>query len=365
MKIGLDDLKKGLELVYPAVAKRATLPILNHVMLKAGGDEIQLTANNLEIAIETRVGAMIEEEAEITVPAKLFADYLKALGGGEVELTADEKTATLTVETEDNEGSVKGMSPKDFPVIPVVEGETIEFAPADLLEAIDMVAFAAGDDETRIVLTGILINLVGQKLKMTTADGFRLSKYERVVAGCEANCRLLVPAKAFGALAQIARQHPEDAIKMKVGEERLAFKVGSTTLTCGLISGHFPDVGKIIPDEDKATTTMVVDRKDFLNTVKTTNVIAKYDSELIILEITQGAVSASGQAAELGDNTGECNAEVEGDDLKIAFRAKYLIEALSAIKDETVKFYFTAPSAPAMIKREGFTHIIMPMALTQ
>lgn len=374
MKIALNDLRNGIAIVNPAAAKRTTLPILTHIVLRTGGGELGLTCNNLEIAITTSVGvsvgAMVEEDFSITVPAKLFTDYIAALGDGEVEMSVDEETLTLTVKTAGNAGSIKGMSPEDFPASPVVEGEVVEFAPADLLEAIDMVAFAANADESRIVLTGVLVNLSGQKMTMLAADGFRLSKYERSIDD-EADCQLLVPAKALRALAKISQYHPEDIIEMRTEESRLVFEVGPMSLTCVLLDGHYPEVEATMPDEDQITTTMTVSRKDFLGVVKTANVFTKHEKGMLILEIVAGLegepgiVSISGQSAEFGDNTGECDAEVEGNNLEIALNAKYLTEVLTVLKDEQVKFQFTITSAPVMIKQQGFTHIIMPMHVTQ
>jgi len=361
VKINKQELSEGLDIVSRGVAGTTTLPILRHVMLEAMDGKLRLTTNNLEIAIVTNVGAEVEEAGGVTVPFRLFDDYVGALGEGQIALSVAKKTWTLSVESENDEGTIKGMPVDEFPRPPVIEGDTIGFTPADLLDTIDMVAFAASTNESRPVLTGVFVNLVEQKLKMTAADGFRLSEYKRTIAGGNGEHQLLIPAKALGELVRISKKFPEDAIEMTAGEDRLIFSVGATMLTCSLLGGTFPEAGKIIPDVANTTTTMTVDRAAFLNAVKTTRVFAKHSAGITVLEIGQGKVSVCGSAVEYGDNVGECDAEVEGDDLKIAFGAEYLIDALSALKDEKAVFHFTTPSAPLLIRREGFSHVIMPM----
>jgi len=360
-KVKKDDLALGLGIVGRAVAGRSTLPVLSHILVQAVAEGLKLSATNLTIGIETTVNASVETEGGITVPAKLFADYIGVMDAEEIELSVDEKTVTLSIDSRGEAANIKGFAPDEFPPIAMVEGNTYSFPSSEFVKMIESVTIAASTDESKPILTCVQVNLFGQKIKMAAADGFRLS--ENVIdVGYDAGDRtLLIPAAALRELVRISKKFPEETIEMVADDKYVEFKVGSTRLVCTLEEGHFPDYRQLIPSPDAVSTSMTTSRREFLALLKTTDVLAKTGSGSVVLDIADGKVSVSSGLVDAGDSGGDCEAEMVGNPLKIGFAVQYLIDVLWILDSEKVTFSFTTPIRPCVLRHGGFTHVIMPM----
>lgn len=370
-----ENLKRGLATVSHAVAGKSTLPVLSNVLLATDGGRLKLAATNLEIGITSWIGAKVESEGAVTVPAKLLSDVVSGLPNDRVTLTLDPRTQTVKVECARFTSNIKGIEAEEFPTIPTVtDRDPALTLPPDLLrEAIDQVAFAAAADDSRPVLAGVLIRLRDSQAVFDAADGFRLAR--RTVQLPEpvgAPQEFIVPARALNELARIIGDAQGNvAITVTQGGSQVLFHTETTELVSRLIDGRFPDFERIIPSS--YVTRSVLDTQETAKAVKLAGVFATASQNIVKLtlepgsgELQPGRLVISANAAEVGDNTGELDAMVHGDGGQIALNVKYLAEALAAIKTAQIALETQTPQSPGVFKpvgQDGYIHIIMPMSI--
>ncbi|PDV99407.1 DNA polymerase III subunit beta [Candidatus Chloroploca asiatica] len=369
-----DNLKRGLATVSHAVAGKSTLPVLSNVLLATDEGRLKLAATNLEVGITHWIGAQIQEEGAVTVPAKLLADVIGSLPNDRVTLTLDARTQTLKVECGRFTSNIKGIEADEFPTIPSITGqEPLTSLPPDVLrEAIDQVVFAAATDESRPVLAGVLVRLNDTRLFFAAADGFRLAT--RIVPLPEPVTRqseFIVPARTLAELARIASEtQGQVSITVATGGSQVLFHTETTELVSRLIDGRFPDVERIIPQQH--TTRSVLETSELAKAVKLASYFATASQNVVKLtmepggELGPGRVIISANAAEVGDNTGEIDGMIQGEGGQIALNVKYLTELLGAIKSAQITFETQSPQSPGVFKpvgQDGYIHIIMPMSI--
>ncbi|HKZ86600.1 MAG TPA: DNA polymerase III subunit beta [Anaerolineae bacterium] len=367
-----DTLDAGLDIVARAVRDRSTLPVLSNVLLATDDGRLKLAATNLEIGITCWIGAQVEADGAITVPARTFTDLVDALPPGTVDMSLN-GAHTLKVQSGRFKNNLKGIAAEEFPAIPGIEGDSaVHIAPDALKETIDQVIFAAAKDESRPILTGALAKFDGDRFTLVAADGFRLSV--RTAQLCEPVGKpvaVIVPARALAELRRIIGKHEEPiAIAVNAPRSQIGFKFGNVELVSQVIDGKYPDYNLIMPKRRDARAAL--DTGALLKACQAAEVFARDSSNTLRLTVVPGGESGPGrvivQAAsgETGDNAGEVDAVVEGTPLEIAFNVSYLIEALKAMGTPQVALELTTPSSPGVIRPVGddkFTHVIMPMHL--
>lgn len=369
-----ENLKRGLATVIPAVAGKSTLPVLSNVLLATDGGRLKLAATNLEIGITSWIGAKVEEEGAITIPAKLLSDVVGGLPNDRVTLTLDARTQTLRVECARFTSNIKGIEADDFPTIPTAADRdaTVSLPPDLLREAIERVAFAAATDDSRPVLAGVLIRLRDSSATFAAADGFRLAT--RIIplplpVSTAYDC--IVPARALSDLARIVGDS-ESPVRMTITPQgsQVLFHTEHAELVSRLIDGKFPDFERIIPA--RYTTRTVLDTAELAKAVKLASFFASASQQVVKLTIESGGdigpgrLIISANAAEVGDNTGEIDGMVVGEGGQIALNVKYLGEALAAMKTAQIALETQSAQSPGVFKpvgQEGYIHIIMPMSI--
>src|SRR5438067_4031346 len=371
-----ENLAEGLTVVGRVVPSKSTLPVLSNVLLSTRDGELQLTANNLELSVAHRVPAAIAREGEITLPARLLSDYVALLDHGQkVELDLNPKTHKVHLSCGRYEANVAGIDAEDFPPIPTITGGTEFLLPAGALkEAIGQVVFAAAPDDTRPVLAGVLMRMAGGSLTLAAADGFRLAVRTLELPENAPELQMIVPAKTLSEVARLLPDSTDDqvAISITPNANQIYVAFGKTEITSRLIDGQFPDYQRIIPPEAK--TNVVLSTTDFLRATRAAAVFARDNSNIVRLEcspskedgeLALGSVLVKSTSAEMGDNEGNLDAVVEGDDTQIAFNGRYLRDALEAIDTPEVLLQITGPSSPGIIRPagepNGYLHVIMPM----
>ncbi len=370
-----ENLAKGLSIVGRAVATRSTLPVLSDVMLATDGARLKLSATNLEIGIVCWIGAKVEEDGSITVPARLLTDFINSLPPERIDMELTVRTQTLNLKCARFEANIKGIDAQEFPLIPTAgEDSKISLDPSMLRQMIDQVVFAAATDESRPILTGVLAKFQGEQLTLAAADGFRLSvRTAHLSEPVSEPVTVIVPARALAELARIGvEQEQPIEITITPARNQALFHMANVDLVSQLIEGNFPDYNQIIPKS--YSTRTVVSTSDFLKATKTANIFARDAANIIRLEIVPGGELAPGRvtltatSAEVGDNVGEFDAVIEGEEMEIAFNAKYLIDILSVVDAAQVALETTTSSSPGVIKpigSEDFTHVIMPMHISR
>lgn len=361
MKINQEQLLWGLDVVSKAVATRSTLPILSHVLLDVNEEGLTLAANNLGVAIACDVSAQVEEDEEwaLTVPYRLFADYVKVLGGEEIELRRDKDE--LMVACERQLAHIKGMEKDDFPTSPVYEGEMSELSPGIIKDMLVRTLIAAATEEHQYVLTGVLLSIDGKEIKTTAADGFRLSEMSGTQDWELPQRAVLIPARAAAEVLRISDKLPNECIRMGLSETHVFFEIGVVRLCAGLIEGNYPNVSQIIP---KGWDTQVaVPTKELSRALK---VLKPFAFEVVSLEVKEDEVRLVPITSE--ESSGECDvdATITGPGLTIGLNIGFLMDVLKVIPSETIVLEMGKPTSPVLVRPEGmetFTHVIMPAQL--
>lgn len=366
-----ENLDRGLNVVGRAVAVRTTLPITNNVLLATDKSRLKLSATNLEMAISCWIGAKVEEEGAITVPARLLSEFISSLPSEKVDINLSPQTKTLGLKCARFEARISGVDAKDFPPIPRVEGGIATKVEVEALrQAIGQVAFAAATEESRPVLTGVDAEFDGDTLTLAAADGFRLAVYKLPLAqAVSQKTEVIIPARTLAELNRLMADQ-EEAVEITVNPEKgqALFRLKDIELVSQLIQGSFPNYSQLIPK--KFNTKAVISVADFLRATKTASIFARDGSGIVRLvvapggEMTPGKVTVSARSEEIGDDVGDIDAMVEGEEAKIAFNGKYLSDVLGVLHEAQVALETTNPSSPGVLKPVGsdnYIHVVMPM----
>jgi len=380
MKVSVlqEKLAHGLSIVSRAVSSRSTLPVLSNILVATDDGRLRLSATNLELGITCWIGAKVIEEGSTTVPARTFTDLISTLSDKQVEMDLNVRTQTLNLRCGASNNDLKCIDAQEFPPVPVSDpSQGIALNVADLKEMIQQVVFAASTDEGRPVLTGVQVNVQGNRITLSAADGYRLSiRKSELSAPVSRSISVIVPARALIELARIAGDTDQMlTMILPPGRGQIIFRMRDAELVSQLIEGSFPDLEQIIPR--RCETRAVLSTAQFLKSCKQAEIFVRESSHIARLSITPssegelkpGTVEISGQSEEMGFSQNLIDASIEGDPLVIAFNVRYLREVLDVIKTPNVALETTVETSPGVIRPVGadgsgeFLHVIMPMHL--
>ena len=366
-----ENLSKGLSIVGRAVAVRGTLPQTSHVLIATDNGRLKLAATNLEIAITSWIGAKVEEEGSITVPARLLGDFINSLPNERIEMSLAPRGRQLRIVCARNEATVAGMDANDFPPIPAIrEGVSLTIDPVSLRTGINQVEFAAASDDTRPVLAGIHFLREERNFTLAAADGFRLAVHTLSLdKEAPERSEVIIPARAMREVNRLLADE-EEPIEMTINSSRsqVLFRLKNVELVAQLIQGTFPNYSQLIPQSH--TCRAVVDAAEFLRETRTAAIFARDGSGIIRIQVTPGEELSPGKlvisakAEELGDNRGEIDASVEGEAAKIAFNSRYLQDVLQVLGCSQVALETSGPSSPGVLRpvgQDNYVHVVMPM----
>ncbi len=366
-----ENLAKGLSIVGRAVAARSTLPQTSHVLIASDAGRLKLAATNLEIAITSWIGAKVEEEGSITVPARLLSDFVNSLPNESIEMALTPRGRQLRIVCARNEASVAGMDANDFPPIPAIrDGVALKLDSLSVRTAINQVEFAAASDDTRPVLTGIHVLMEDSELTLAAADGFRLAVHKLALGEkVEQRTEVIIPARAMRELNRFMADE-EEPIEMTLNAARsqVLFRLKNVEMVTQLIQGTFPNYSQLIPQS--WTSRVVVDVAEFLRETRIASIFARDGSGIVRLQVNPGEELAPGKliisarAEEIGDNRGEIDVTVEGEAGKIAFNSKYLQDVLQVLDASQVALETTSASSPGVLRpvgQDNYVHVVMPM----
>jgi len=366
-----DNLSKGLSIVARAVATRTTLPITQNVVLATDQGRLKLSSTNLEIAISTWIGAEIQEEGSITIPARLLTEFVNSLPSEAIEIEQIDVPLGLSLKCQRSQTSINGNPIEDFPPIPTVDsGVKAKIDVAELKKAISHVVFAAATEDSRPVLTGVKVDITNDSLTLAAADGFRLAVYKgSLLESVKEDLQFVIPAKALTEVSRLAAGQSDDiTFTVTPSKSQALIKLENIELVSQLIQGSFPDYNQLLPE--KYDNRVIVDQEQFLAATKTAAIFTRDGSGIIRLQ-SKGSggdskLTISSRAEEIGESEGEVDATLESasNDMKIAFNARYLADVLEVLGKGKVVLETTSPSSPGVIKgenRDDYTHVVMPM----
>jgi DNA polymerase III subunit beta len=364
-----ENLSKGLGIVGRAVATTTTLPITKNVLLSTDDNRLKLAATNLEMAISCWIGAKIEGEGSITLPAKLLTEFINSLPNERVDLSLTGHT--LLVKCGRSEARINGLDSGDFPPIPQVsDGISTKLETEVLKQGIGQVVFASATEESRPVLTGVHTEFEESRITLAAADGFRLAVYKAAtLEPVKEKAAVIIPAKALNELSRLLSDG-EEQVEIIVNKQKsqALFRFKSIEMVSQLIQGNFPNYSQLIPQSYE--TRAVVDVAEFSRATRMASVFARDGSGIVRIIVTpgedakSGKIAISARAEEIGDNIGEIDSMVDGNAAKIAFNARYLADVLGVLKQKQVALETTTPSSPGVIRPVGidnYVHVVMPM----
>lgn len=358
------DLVDALGIVNRAVSSRSSIQVLAGVLLEASPDGITLTATDMEISIRTPLQGKVETAGSAVLPARILTDIARSLAGGEVVLDKLPTAAQMELRSGESEFVLRVLPGEDFPalpVFPVEEGFTVE--KQGFLTTVDRVATSASKDETRPVLTGVLMHVAKKSVKMVATDSYRLSVKETPIeATVKDALQVIVPGRCLLELSRIGASLAAEVITVVPTENQILFEVGDVLLISRLIDGQFPDYRQLIPESFESRA--VAQKDELVEALNRVRLLAQKSAPVKLL-FGEGNLTMSAQSQDVGAAKESLLVQYEGESLEIGFNPEFLLAGAMSVPDEEVDMRFISPLRPGLLrgKDEDFLYLIMPIRL--
>jgi DNA polymerase-3 subunit beta len=356
-----DELVQALGIVSRAVSTRTSVQILSGILLEAHDGELRLAATDMELSLRANIAAQIEGDGAIVLPGKTLADIARLLPSDEVAIEHKPSEAVVHITSGSASYTLHMYNPEDFPRLPELGAvETFSVDRESLLETIHRVARAASRDESRPVLTGILVSFTGGKIVMAATDSYRLAVKETELGGNAPELEAIVPSRALQELARIA--NTGDTVEVGVHENQVLFSTDGAWLTTRRIDGQFPNYRQLLPEQFEHELT--IPRVELLEVVRRASVMIQRATPLQ-LRFAEGELTVIARTHEVGESQESMPIGFTGETLEIGFNADFLRDGLESMDGDDVRFKLISPLRPAVIQGEGddFTYLVMPIRL--
>ena len=356
-----DELAQALGVVARALSTRTSVQILSGVLLEARAGELRLAATDMELSLRASVPAQIEGDGAIVLPGKTLVDISRLLPGDEVTIEHRLAESVVHVTAGTASYTLNTYNPEDFPRLPELDAvSTFSVERESLLETIGRVARAASRDESRPVLTGILVQFGGGKLIMAATDSYRLAVKETSFSGTVPDLEAIVPGRALQELARIATSG--DEVEIGVQENQVLFSTDGVWLTTRRIDGQFPNYRQLLPEAFEHELTLP--RVELLDVIRRASVMIQRSTPLQ-LRFAEGELTVIARTHEVGESQESLPVGYTGDVLEIGFNADFLRDGLELLDSDDVRVKLISPLRPAVIQGEGddFTYLVMPIRL--
>lgn len=375
-----ENFKRAIFNSERVVSKQTTLPILNNILIEADKKGLLFSATNLEMGVVVRIGAKVEKEGKITLPAKLLSNFVNNLPPGEnIEIEGDEQV--FKIKSGSSKASIKGLSAADFPLIPRKKGESqLQIEGKKLAVMIKKAISAVAFNETRQELTGINMIFGEKELFFAATDSFRLAEYRLSISSKDISAdsyqilldkkeNVIIPASTLLELGRIITEE-DNAVKIAIEEGQIFFEVNGTTLVSRLINGKYPDYKHIMPKEFE---TRVVGEKGMIQgAIKMASIFASGKTGEIRLKTDpeKGETSIEARSAEAGENISELKLDTTGGTQDVVFNARYLLDGINTIETTQVAILINSSTTPVALKEidektgevlENYVYIVMPI----
>jgi DNA polymerase-3 subunit beta len=364
LTIARGELAEALSSVSRGLSSRSTLPILSGILVTASDSgAVVLQATDLEVSVRVEIEANVETAGQAVFPGKLTADIVRSLPEAAVTIALETDLAVVTCEQ--SSFTVRTLSPEDFPRFPQVDDATVvEIATGALEQATNHVARAVSRDETRPILTGVLVSIDGPSLKMVATDSYRLAVKELTLeTPAEESVEVVVPGRA---LIEVARLSSDaDSVSVGVAENQVVFEFAKTTFITRRIEGSFPNYRQLIPSDTE--TSVRLPKEEISQAVKRVALLAQHNSPVrLTVSSEDQTLSLSATTQDVGDASEDLMAAVEGPDVEIAFNHAFLVDGVAVAGGDEVVFDIVSPLKPGVLtapEDEGFLYLLMPVRL--
>ncbi|MRR34548.1 DNA polymerase III subunit beta [bacterium] len=365
MKISIarGELLEALSVVSKGLSSRTTLPILSGIHISTRGDSVVFQATDLEVSIRTSCAGRIEQAGQSVLPGKLLTDVIRSLP--EAAVVIDTTTpGTAFVQCGQSSFSMKTLAPEDYPKFPEISPEQTISLPTDVFsKVVQQVSRSVSRDETRPILTGVLVVVESGSLRMVATDSYRLCIREVPVEGIAGEIELVVPGKAMEDVAKLLGGN--DSVSLGVAENQVIFTFGDTTFISRRIEGSFPNYRQLLPKEH--TTRAVIDRAELLDAVKRVSLMAQHSTPLRVkISAANHTLTLSAATQDIGDASEDIQVTPTGEDVEIAFNHTYLLDGVSVAEGDAIALEVTSPLKPGVLRPaegDGFTYLLMPVRL--
>jgi DNA polymerase-3 subunit beta len=360
-------LQELLQVVVSAVPTKSTLPILSNVLIEADKEGLTLVATDLDISIRTRGEASVDAGGSITVPAKRIGEIVRELPDAEVKVSVKDSKMKLTCGN--GSFSIVGMEAEDFPQLPQVDAEKRVSLPAEVLEkSVRQTAYAVSSDETRQMLTGVLVQFKPGQLCMVGTDGHRLARatFNGEFKGLEGK-EFITPPKALSQVVRLSAG--QDTVNLMISKNFAVFEVGPTTVYSRLIDGNFPNYEQVIPKDNPKKFT--VKREPFIAALRRVAILSDNVTRQVKMSLLPERVELTVNTADVGEGSEAIGVDYSGDAIAIGYNAAYLLEALRTMYSEDVQLSLNTPTSPGLLMpanqdpNEDLLCLVMPLRLPE
>lgn len=356
-----ENFARALSAVGRVASSKTQLPILSNILLRTDGSRLLVAATNLEIATTQYIGAKISKPGAITIPARLISEFVSSLPKDTIELKVIGENMHIT--SGKYHSIINGVIADDFPELPTInESNSVSYSinTEEFKQAVSQTIITASSDSTRPVLTGVYWHSHDGWIYLAATDGYRLS--ERRLVETKSEVAAIIPTQT---LQEVLRTIvDEDTIDVLFDETQVRFRINEAEVISRLVDGNFPDYRQLIPE--KSDINAVMDKPEFTRVTKIAGLFARESggSVTVTVDSDKKTVSLHSIASELGENTSELDAVVDGDG-QVTLNSRYLTEALSALDAETISFSFSGKLSPIILKSvakdTNYYHVIMPL----
>ena len=363
LTIEKNQLIKSLTLVSKGMSSRTTLPILSSIYLEAYKGTLTFRTSDLEISIQHTTDALIEKEGATVVPGKLFSDIVKSLPDAAVILEQDKDN--LTIKSLDTKFVVHTLNPSDFPLFPEVDVLSAVTVPSKTIsDMVKKVAKAVSRDESRAVLTGILLKIEQDTIQMVATDSYRVAISKSGLEDTtEASFDLIVPGSVLDEIGRLVVG--EEKVIISDSQNQIIFDFGKTTFITRKIEGTYPNYEAIIPTEKSISAT--VETSSLLTAVKRIAITAQSHSPVrFLLDPPTQTIEISSSTQDVASSIERVGAQIDGEELAIGFNHQYILDGLSVIDTEEVLFEAQTSQKPGILKTIGesyFFYLTMPVRI--
>lgn len=364
MKINIlqEELSKCVNIVQKGISNRTTLPILSGILLEACNNNIKLTGTDLEIGIKTSAECEVTNEGMIVIPSKIFGDIVRKLPNLPVTIESNENNI-INISCGNSKFSLAGQPALEYPELPQIDNEVYFNIPKDLLKTmIRQTIFATAQDETRPILTGCLLEVNNNKAALVALDGYRLT-LKNINVDCSNDIKVVIPGKTLSDLYKIL-DDGDSLVTVAFAKSHVIFDLDNSVIISRLLEGQFLNYKDIIRNEYKSKVK--VKTKDIQESIERASLLVREGkNNLVKLDITDENMIITSNS-EIGNVHEEIPIELEGNDIKIAFNSKYILDGIRAIDSEEIIMHFISNVNPCIInpyEDNTYTYLILPVRL--
>lgn len=355
------NLLQGVNIVSKAVPSRTTMAILECILIDASTNEIKLTANDMELGIETKIEGEIAERGVIALDAKIFSEIVRKLPDNQVTIITDESYKTV-ITCEKAKFNIIGKSGEDFSYLPYIEkNQPVALSQFTLKEVIRQTIFSISDSDSNKLMTGELFEINENQFKVVSLDGHRISIRNIELKDSYPHCKIVVPGKTLLEVSKILPGDADQIVHMFFTDNHIVFEFGSTTVVSRLIEGEYFKIEQMLSSDYE--TKIKINKRELLDCIdRATLLVKEGDKKPIIMNVQDGNMELKINSF-IGSMNEEIDIQKEGKDIMIGFNPKFFIDALRVIEEEEVVLYMVNPKAPCFIKddSEKFIYLILPV----